>query len=306
MWKLHIWDLQGGQFDLQVEETATVETVSSLVAERYRCPSSNVILLCGGRALVDSSATLQQAGVLNTDYLHLIIKQESAPPPVQRAQSIPFPGNPAPANPAQAIVRAQSGPVPGDPKPAATKPAQFIPAAAPAGQARPMPGGQWGSPAGESPGFGKRPVHREAVAQLTELGFSESDAMTALEEAEGDVELAASFLADPESRDRRADAEKYIKDLRELMQTDPAAFDAVMQKPEMKQLDARIPGGLRSLLLSRGSLHDRAAPTGPLTAQDLQNIQQLEDLGFPKDKAQTAYLACGRNVDLAAEELLRS
>jgi len=148
----------------------------------------------------------------------------------------------------------------------------------------------------------------EAVSRLTELGYSRAEAETALEKAQGDMELAAGYLSGDSEPEGDEKVQAYLEQLRTMMRSDPAAFDMLLKStPQLAAMDAQVPGGLKQFLQSGASLGGRSpgpADNAPLTAADQSNIEQLVNLGFSAEQAKEAYLGCRRNVEMAAEVLL--
>ena len=154
-----------------------------------------------------------------------------------------------------------------------------------------------------SPGF----ANPESVAILTELGHSVAEAERALQMAKGDVEQAANILSGDYEPGGTEGASEQLKQLAMLARNEPAQFDEMLRTlPDLAKLSAQIPGGLKNALLS-GALESRlgSAPdaNAPLTPADQNNIRQLTDFGFTAEQAKAAYLACHRNMDMAAEAL---
>ena len=148
----------------------------------------------------------------------------------------------------------------------------------------------------------------EAVSRLTELGYSRAEAETALEKAQGDMELAAGYLSGDSEPEGDESVQAYLEQLKTMMRSDPAAFDMLLKSnPQLAAMDAKVPGGLKQFLQSEASFGGRSpgpADNAPLTAADQSNIEQLVNLGFSAEQAKEAYLGCRRNVEMAAEVLL--
>lgn len=151
-----------------------------------------------------------------------------------------------------------------------------------------------------SPGF----ANPELVARLIELGHTAAEAERALQMAKGDVEMAGAILSGDSAS---GGAEDVIEQLRTMARNDPDKFDEMMRtQPQMAALNAQFPGGLKEALLSGaplGGMGSGTAADAPLTPTDESNIQHLTELGFTVEKAKAAYLACGRDSDVAAEAL---
>jgi len=265
--------------------------------------------------------------------------EKAIPAPLEASTSAKF--NPVPAKPAkfgytggkpgasQAKVPKTEEPAselkPAAPQsevPPATKPVGYKPilvAAAPSNAAntgyKPVVEAPIGTSAGFVPPTGLKaaptPTRQfsspEAVSRLTELGYSRAEAESALEKAQGDMELAAGYLSGDSGPEGDEKVQAGLEQLRTMMRSDPAAFDMLLKSnPQLADMDAQVPGGLKQFLQSGASFGGRSrgpADNAPLTAADQSNIEKLMSLGFSAEQAKEAYLGCRRNVEMAAEVL---
>eukprot|EP00929_Paragymnodinium_shiwhaense_P072302 TRINITY_DN36709_c0_g1_i1.p1 TRINITY_DN36709_c0_g1~~TRINITY_DN36709_c0_g1_i1.p1 ORF type:complete len:527 (-),score=140.00 TRINITY_DN36709_c0_g1_i1:262-1842(-) len=151
----------GKDFDVEVEEDFTIETVKVLVAEELGDDNpAGIKILFKGKVLSDNDASVSSCGIQDKDFVALMVKPK-----------------PAPAAPAA---------------PAATPAAAPAPAAG--GYAAPAAPAAPGQPAVAAPGTALGPPPEAAVAEMCSMGFPRDDVLKALRAAFNNPDRAMGFL----------------------------------------------------------------------------------------------------------------
>ncbi|KAJ8587238.1 UV excision repair protein Rad23 [Rhizopogon salebrosus TDB-379] len=106
-----------------------------------------------------------------------------------------------------------------------------------------------------------------------------------------------------------------LQQLRELVRTNPTLLAPLVQQimgqnPHLGQLFENNPEALMQLLVPDDLEGDDAVPPGAqiihITPEEQAAIGRLEALGFSRQKAAEAYLACDKNEELAANYLFEN
>eukprot|EP00921_Rhytidocystis_pertsovi_P020987 GHVQ01033522.1.p1 GENE.GHVQ01033522.1~~GHVQ01033522.1.p1 ORF type:complete len:419 (+),score=98.30 GHVQ01033522.1:228-1484(+) len=102
--------------------------------------------------------------------------------------------------------------------------------------------------------------------------------------------------------------------IRQLVQTNPAALSGVLENirqsnPALLEMINQHPQAFMDLLQEPGQSGGGAPPavvTIPMTQAEMEAMQRLEGLGFPRRAVQEAFLACDRNEEMAANYLFEN
>mmetsp|Transcript_25060 Transcript_25060/g.37027 ORF Transcript_25060/g.37027 Transcript_25060/m.37027 type:complete len:434 (+) Transcript_25060:144-1445(+) len=239
--KLTVKTLKGEKFPIEVEASLTVEQVKGVIeSAKSELPAANMRLIFSGKVLKDADA-LESCGVKENDFLVVMVAK-----PKKAATPAPAPSAPAPATP----VGTSSSPTPsgGATATSTTQEAAATPAVA----------AQTATPAApERPATSEFPA--EVVANLTVLGFPETEVRHCLRAAQGNPDVAVEFLtngippgvnvdgggASPSSGSSSGGEplqnlrnHPQFNDLRRLVQSNPAMLQQVLtqigqQQPEL-------------------------------------------------------------------------
>lgn len=234
--KLTVKTLKGEKFPIDVEASLTVEQVKGIIeSTKSELPAVNMRLIFSGKVLKDADA-LESCGVKENDFLVVMVTK-----PKKAATPAPTPATP---------VATASAPTPsgGTIATSTTQEAAATPAAA-AHTATPA--------APERAATSEFPA--EVVANLTVLGFPETEVRHCLRAAQGNPDVAVEFLtngippgvnvdggsASPSSGDniggeplQNLRNHPQFNDLRRLVQSNPAMLQQVLtqigqQQPEL-------------------------------------------------------------------------
>jgi uncharacterized UBP type Zn finger protein len=173
-------------------------------------------------------------------------------------------------------------------------------------------------------------VNQAALAQLLDLGFPYDQCERALRVAQGDVTGAIELLttraddSDPiEAFDINSEEiqELILKpeflQIRELLIARPQLLGQILEQIEMSNprlalLIARFPEHFKRLLTFPLPSAPEPAPVLPavdpvvLTPEQQTKVDSLVAFGFSYERALEVYLACGKNVDVAATYLFEN
>lgn len=181
-----------------------------------------------------------------------------------------------------------------------------------------------------SPPSAQMTVNQAALAQLLDLGFPYDQCERALRVAQGDVAGAIELLttraddSDPlEAFDINSEEiQELIRkpeflQIRELLIARPQLLGQILEQIEMSNprlalLIARFPEDFKRLLTSPLPSAPQPAPVLPaadpvvLTPEQQAEVDSLVAFGFSYERALEVYLACGKNVDVAATYLFEN
>eukprot|EP00922_Rhytidocystis_sp_ex-Travisia-forbesii_P063157 GHVS01093999.1.p1 GENE.GHVS01093999.1~~GHVS01093999.1.p1 ORF type:complete len:415 (-),score=89.84 GHVS01093999.1:768-2012(-) len=105
----------------------------------------------------------------------------------------------------------------------------------------------------------------------------------------------------------------HFDEIRRLLQSNPAMVPSVVasiteQNPTLGQMISSNPDAFMALVNQPG--RERQAPPGTvtitLTEAEMESINRLQGLGFPRSAVQEAFLACDRNEEMAANYLFEN
>lgn len=178
-----------------------------------------------------------------------------------------------------------------------------------------------------SPPSAQMTVNQAALAQLLDLGFPYDQCERALRVAQGDVSGAIELLTtrtdDSEPMEvfdiNSTEIQELIHkpeflQLRELLIARPQLLGQVLEQIEMSNpplalLIARFPEDFKRLLTSPLPLEPAPVPeVAPvdLTPEQSAEVDSLVAFGFSYERALEVYLACGKNVEVAATYLFET
>eukprot|EP00922_Rhytidocystis_sp_ex-Travisia-forbesii_P061950 GHVS01091742.1.p1 GENE.GHVS01091742.1~~GHVS01091742.1.p1 ORF type:complete len:421 (-),score=89.91 GHVS01091742.1:216-1400(-) len=105
----------------------------------------------------------------------------------------------------------------------------------------------------------------------------------------------------------------HFDEIRRLLQSNPAMVPAVVaniteQNPTLGQMISSNPDAFMALVNQPSA--ERQGPPGvvtiTLTEAEMESINRLQGLGFPREAVQEAFLACDRNEEMAANYLFEN
>mmetsp|Transcript_32701 Transcript_32701/g.49283 ORF Transcript_32701/g.49283 Transcript_32701/m.49283 type:complete len:430 (+) Transcript_32701:45-1334(+) len=235
--QLIVKTLKGEKFPIKVEPSLTVEQVKGIIeSAKSELPAASMRLIFSGKVLKDSDP-LESCGVKENDFLVVMVtKPKKAAAPAAAATT------PAPTTPAADASKEATASTTQE---ANATPAVAAPAATPAAPERPA--------ASEFPA--------EVVANLTVLGFPETEVRHCLRAAQGNPDVAVEFLtngippgvnvdgggASPSSGSGSSSSggeplqnlrnHPQFNDLRRLVQSNPAMLQQVLTQIGQQQPD---------------------------------------------------------------------
>jgi len=340
--KIKIRTLAGAAVEMDVQPTDTILSLKEEVARRNNIEASSVRLAFSARVLKDDDTIESSKLKENCTIIAVFSKPKAAPKPApEPAAPEPKPEEPKPEEPKPEEPKPEEPkpeePKPEEPKPAEPKPAE--PAPEPRAVPQELPVDEEKVSSLMAMGFGRDECLKalrlaynnseRAVQFLIDGMPSESEPEEHMDDSDP-VEPGGGALPGPV--DSRALFHNLIRDpqfqqLRTVIQRNPALLESLMS--QFQQTNPAIYNLLVenreefSQWLTEGASATGDASTGPapgpvpgpapapagrirlnLSDEDRAAVQTLVEMGFDEGEAVQAYLACEKNLELAANLLM--
>lgn len=256
--KIIVKTLKGEKFPIDVEASATVETIKQIIeTTKADMPASSMKLIHSGKVLKDSDS-VETCGIKENDFLVVMVtkpKKVAAPaaaPAASAPEPVPAPA-PQPATPVASVPAAEANPPPAE-VPAPPAPDAAAAAADSTTAETPPPPPADVATEGTQDDLFATP---DMVANLTALGFPETEVRHCLRAARGNPDVAVEFLTNgipaflTGGQEDGTDAttsssapalqalrnHPQFNDLRRLVQSNPAMLQQVLTQIGQQQPD---------------------------------------------------------------------
>ena len=213
-----------GNFQLEIDPSATVADVRRMVAEHLGCEEASTKLILKAAILKNEQKLAD---------LHIEAKTQIVVLPSNKKTGAQQPPAPAPTEQPAPAAEPASAPAPAPTEQPAPLPTAQGPAA------EPLPGFQQAQPEGQP---SRRRIEHDAqfntnVQNLMEMGFPKTDCEAALEAAFGNADRAADYLLsghipEPSEFENAPTSDQIRQQLRQLLQTNPDSLEIIIQQIE--------------------------------------------------------------------------